>query len=141
MLLAQLRQENLELRARLADVEGVSTAASLLEVGFIFSCGLRTGLPPHDEMQSGECCIVSCGWMAAEQQPPVNRGRRHSNRFFDWQCHNKATLLLLGSSGALAAAQTYACWRKQQLGHWDSTPGANCCWPALRHVLDDTGSS
>ena len=51
MLLAQLRQENLELRARLADVEGVSTAASLLEVGFIFSCGLRTGLPPDDQMQ------------------------------------------------------------------------------------------
>ncbi len=33
VLLAQLRQENQELRARLADVEGVSTAASLLGWG------------------------------------------------------------------------------------------------------------
>ena len=83
VLLAQLRQENLELRARLADVEGVSTAGSLLDMGFKFFRGLIIGLPPEDEVQAAECCIVSCSWMAARQQPPVHQDRMHSDRKFD----------------------------------------------------------
>ena len=67
VLLAQLRQENLELRARLADVEGVSTAASLLDMGFRFFHGLIIGLPPENEVQAAEGCTVSCSWKAAKQ--------------------------------------------------------------------------